>query len=48
MGRDVGRKEDMVKTCESSHLFLSEIRSKVTHKEQGAVGEWWRFEGKLE
>lgn len=41
MGRDVGRKEDLVvKTCESSHLFLREIRSKVTHKEQGAAGEW--------
>lgn len=48
MGRDVGRKEDLVaKICESSHL-LSELRSKVTHKEQEQPGGWWRFEDKLE
>ena len=39
MGRDVGRKEDLVaKICESSHLLLSELRSKVTHKEQEQPG----------
>ena len=38
MGRDVGRKEDLVaKICESSHL-LGELRSKVTHKEQEQPG----------